>query len=37
VEVQQDRYRYLAVETASGVNVKIVISEYIACEVSWTE
>lgn len=37
IDVQDDRYRYLAVDDGDGVNIKIVIGEYLACEVSWNE
>jgi hypothetical protein len=36
VTVQEDRYRYLAVETPS-ILVRIVVSEYLACEVVWND
>lgn len=32
--VQPDRYRY-AVKETGGISVRIVLSEYLACEVSW--
>jgi hypothetical protein len=35
LEVQEDRYRYLAYETPAEVIVKIVIGEYLACLVTW--
>lgn len=35
VEVQEDRYRYLAVDDHDGITVKIVVGEYLACEVRW--
>jgi len=35
VDVQEDRYRYLAVDDVGGSWVKIVIGEYLACEVTW--
>lgn len=35
VVVQEDRYRYLAVDDGGEVSVRIVISEYLACEVAW--
>lgn len=34
VEVQPDRYRYLAF-SGDGVVVRVVLSEYLACEVIW--
>lgn len=36
VEVQEDRYRYLAIDDAGDIRIKIVIAEYLACEVTWT-
>ena len=36
VEVQPDRYRYLAF-SGDGVAVRMVLSEYLACEVRWSE
>lgn len=35
VEVQEDRYRYLAIDDHGEVRIKIVIREYLACEVTW--
>lgn len=35
MDVQDDRYRYLAIETAEAIKIKIVIAEYLACEVIW--
>lgn len=37
LEVQEERYRYLAYEDHSGVHVKIVIDEYLYCYVNWEE
>jgi hypothetical protein len=34
--VQPDRYRYAAIETG-GVHVRMVLSEYLACEVTWDD
>lgn len=36
VFVQEGRYRYQAVDDVDGINVKIVIGEYLACEVIWS-
>ena len=36
VEVQEGRYRYLAVDDAGGSWIKMVIGEYLACEVIWS-
>jgi len=35
VEVQAGRYRYQAVEDRDGVTIRMVLSEYLACEVRW--
>lgn len=35
VVVQQNRYRYLAAQSGSGVMVRIVLSEYLGCEAWW--
>lgn len=35
VDVQENRYRYLAVEDMAAIRIKIVIAEYLACEVTW--
>lgn len=35
VEVQSGRYRYLAIDYGETVQIKLVISEYLACEVNW--
>ncbi len=37
VDVQGNVYRYHAIETAEGILVKIVFSEYLACEVFWKD
>ncbi len=36
VDVQEGRYRYLAIDDAGGSTIKIVIGEYLACEVHWS-
>lgn len=36
VDVQEGCYRYLAIHDSEGVKIKIVIAEFLACEVSWT-
>jgi hypothetical protein len=36
VNVQEDRYRYLAIDDEDGITIKIIIAEYLACEVRWT-
>ena len=35
VDVQEGYYRYLAIDDICGVVVRIIISEYFACEVGW--
>ncbi|MEY2500624.1 MAG: hypothetical protein QOI07_958 [Verrucomicrobiota bacterium] len=35
IEVQEHRYRYLAIDDAEGIRIKFVIGEYLACEVAW--
>ena len=35
VVVQKDRYHYLAAVMAGGIVVRMVLSEYLACEVIW--
>lgn len=35
VDVQEGRYRYLAIDDINGVIIRIVISEYLACEIGW--
>jgi hypothetical protein len=37
IEVQDGRYRYLAADEAGAVRIKIVIGEYLACDVSWAD
>lgn len=35
VDVQDGYYRYLAIDDSGGVVVRIIIAEYLACEVAW--
>lgn len=35
VDVQEGRYRYQAVEDHDGVTIRMVLGEYLACEVRW--
>lgn len=35
VDVQEGAYRYLANSEGDEIRVKIVIAEYLACEVTW--
>jgi hypothetical protein len=37
VDVQDERYRYLAVHESEDIRIRIVIREYLACEVVWSE
>ncbi len=37
LDVQEGRYRYLAIDHGASVVVRIVIAEYLACEVIWTD
>lgn len=35
VEVQEGYYRYLAIDDVGGVVIRIVIAEFLACEIGW--
>jgi hypothetical protein len=35
VDVQDGRYRYLAIDSGSEITIKIVVGEYLACAVIW--
>jgi hypothetical protein len=35
LDVQDECYRYLAIDDAGEIKIKIVIAEYLACEVTW--
>jgi hypothetical protein len=35
LDVQKDCYRYLAIDDGGEIKIKIVIAEYLACEVTW--
>ncbi len=35
VDVQDDQYRYLAIDDIGGLVIRIVVAEYLACEVAW--
>ena len=35
LHVQEGRYRFLAIHDVGGIAVRIVVSEYLACEVAW--
>lgn len=35
VEVQDGYYRYLAIDDIGGLVIRIVVAEYLACEVAW--
>ncbi|MFM5135422.1 hypothetical protein [Aeromonas rivipollensis] len=36
VDVQEGRYRYLAIDEVNRIIIRIVISEYLACEIGWS-
>ncbi|MGQ3013462.1 MAG: hypothetical protein ACT6QS_07135, partial [Flavobacteriales bacterium] len=36
VDVQDNQYRYLAIDDMGSIMIRIVISEYFACEVAWS-
>lgn len=36
LEVQEGRYRYIAIDEGTEITIKIVVAEYLACEVVWT-
>lgn len=35
IDVQDDQYRYIAIDDVGGLIIRIVIAEYFACEVVW--
>lgn len=35
LDVQDGIYRYLAIDDAGGLVIRIIVSEYLACEVAW--
>jgi hypothetical protein len=35
IDVQEDRYRYLAIDDENEITIKIIVREYLACEVTW--
>lgn len=35
IDVQDDLYRYIAIDDVGVLIIRIVISEYFACEVAW--
>ena len=35
IDVQDDQYRYIAIEDMGVLVIRIVVAEYLACEVSW--
>lgn len=37
LDVQEERYRYIAIDDGSEIKIKIVIAEYLAFEVVWTQ
>jgi hypothetical protein len=36
VDVQDGRYRHLAIDDCGAVKIRIVIAEYLACEITWS-
>lgn len=37
IDVQENRYRYIAIDEGNEIIIKIVIAEYLACEVVWAK
>jgi hypothetical protein len=37
IDVQEERYRYLAIDDSGEIKIKIVIAEYLGCEIVWTQ
>ena len=35
IDVQDDQYRYIAIDDMGTLVIRIVIAEYFACEVAW--
>lgn len=35
IEVQKENYRYIAIHESDYIQIKLVIREYLACEVKW--
>jgi hypothetical protein len=35
IDVQNDRYRYIAIEDMDQIVIRVVVAEYLACEVAW--
>jgi hypothetical protein len=35
VEVQENRYRYIAIDDNGEIKIKVIIGEYLACEATW--
>ena len=35
VDVQENLYRYIAIDDTGGVVIRIVVAEYLGCEVAW--
>lgn len=35
IDVQDDQYRFIAIDDGDGVVIRIVIAEYFACEIAW--
>ena len=37
VEVQEERYRYFAIDDVGGIVIRIIVAEYLGCEVAWLD
>jgi hypothetical protein len=35
IDVQDDRYRYIAIDDMGQIVIRVVVAEYLACEVAW--
>jgi hypothetical protein len=37
LDIQEERYRYIAIDDVSEIKIKIIIAEYLAFEIVWTQ
>ncbi|MFA5862743.1 MAG: hypothetical protein WDA16_13715 [Candidatus Thermoplasmatota archaeon] len=37
IDVQEDRYSYLATDDGAGVRVRLLVGGYLACDIRWTD
>ncbi|MBL9156651.1 MAG: hypothetical protein JNJ70_04245 [Verrucomicrobiales bacterium] len=37
VEVQEGYYRYLAIDDIGGIVIRMIIADYLGCEVLWSD